>query len=53
MEREDIKITQRDAEMIIDLIDNPRQPNEALVKAFERYKSQVREVTGSFDIKGN
>lgn len=34
----EIKITAKDAEMLVDRLDNPQPPNEALTKAFERMK---------------
>lgn len=33
-----IRFTPEDAAMFIDMLDNPRPPNEALIKAFERLK---------------
>lgn len=36
-----IRFTVEDAAMFIDMLDNPRAPNEALAKAYERYKKKV------------
>ena len=35
-----IKFTVEDAAMFIDMLDNPRPPNEALTRAYERYKKE-------------
>lgn len=39
-----LHISENDAAMLINLLDNPSKPNAALVKAFERYK--IRENNG-------
>lgn len=35
-----IKFTVEDAAMFINMLDNPRPPNEALTRAYERYKKE-------------
>ena len=40
-----ILFTQEDAAMFIDMLDNPRAPNAALTKAYERYKNKVEKGT--------
>lgn len=37
-----IPITKADAEMMIDLMDNPPPPNERLQEAFKKYKATVK-----------
>lgn len=50
IEREhSIRYTREDAAMLINLLDAPSAPNEALTKAFERYKSKVE--NGSLRIR--
>ena len=34
----------RDAEILLDLIDNPPEPNEALKRAVKRYQDEVIEA---------
>jgi uncharacterized protein (DUF1778 family) len=41
-----IALTQMDAAMLIELLENPPKPNEALARALDRYKSRVE--NGSF-----
>jgi uncharacterized protein (DUF1778 family) len=36
-----ISLSSRDAAMLITMLDNPTQPNKALLSAFERYKQKV------------
>ena len=36
-----IRFTREDAALFINMLDNPRQPNAALAKAYERYKDKV------------
>lgn len=40
-----IRFTQEDAALFIDMLDNPRPPNAALAKAYERYKNKVKNGT--------
>lgn len=37
-----IRFTAEDAALFIDMLDNPRPPNAALKKTYERYKDKVR-----------
>lgn len=37
-----IRFTSEDAALFIDMLDNPRPPNAALKKAYERYKDKVK-----------
>ena len=37
-----IRFTPDDAAMFIAMLDNPRPPNAALTKAYERYKNKVK-----------
>lgn len=38
-----IHYSRADAAMLIDVLDNPRAPNDALVRAFKRYKARLAE----------
>jgi uncharacterized protein (DUF1778 family) len=38
-----ISLTQRDATTLLAMLENPSQPNAALLRAFERYKNKVKD----------
>jgi uncharacterized protein (DUF1778 family) len=40
-----IRFTKEDAELFMDMLDAPRAPNEALMKAYERYKDKMKNGT--------
>jgi hypothetical protein len=40
--RETIKLSEKDSEVFLDAISNPREPNEALKKAAEEYKKNIK-----------
>ena len=40
-----VQITAEDAALFIRMLDNPRPPNEAMKRAYERYKTKVRNGT--------
>lgn len=41
MEENTIVLSERDAEFLINLLENPPEPNEALKKAFRAYKENI------------
>ena len=41
----DIRFTHEDAALFIDMLDNPRPPNAALTKAYERYQEKIKNGT--------
>ena len=44
--RDRIELTQDDASMVLDLLDNPPQPNEAMKDALKRHAETVGESSG-------
>ena len=42
MKKNTIVLSERDAEFLINLLENPPEPNEALKKAFRAYKKHLK-----------